>query len=154
MITVRKLIEANRIAFREGTLGAFKHTLCRYDYEDGCHCAIGAALTVEELARVHTLGLNGQPLGVLRRNGLEVERPEIFGLVQAIHDCWASGNTFLGEHQDYEEFPEIAALVEEYNARKIGPVEFVTMLDVLEHVFQPTVEVSSFRLGERVVVLG
>lgn len=152
MITVRQLIDSNRVAFREGTLGAFVHSDCRYDYEDGCHCAIGASLAGSDLAAIRTLGLNNQPLGVLIRNGVEFEHPAIFGLAQSLHDAWASGSHIFGEGveedgSDFKAFPEIAAFVAEVSGSKVGPAEYATFLDVLDRTFEPKMEVSPFRMG-------
>lgn len=94
MITIRQLIEANMNALNEGTLGAFLKRGCQYDYGHGCRCSIGVALSEDQIKQVHRSGVNGLPLGALLTNvGLEVENKEVFGMVQQMHDAWASGTT-------------------------------------------------------------
>lgn len=78
---------------------------CIYQREDGCRCALGAALSDETLMTIRSLGLNGKGLFTLRANNIvSVENEEEMRAILAIqiaHDDWAhDSNSITAYHEN------------------------------------------------------
>lgn len=101
-LTLREGLPKVREAFDNGLLGAFKYDTCMYEYPCGTmRCAIGVMLDdrlIEHLKVTpfwmdDSITLNEQRLQFLMERDLitlETNDEEIFIMLQALHDWWAS----------------------------------------------------------------
>jgi hypothetical protein len=89
-ITNKQIIEANRRALANGTLGAVNgYKDCQYIYSDGSRCAIGQCLTQESLDTILTHRSNGQRIEVIQRlNFITFEDNDVARFTQMVHDQW------------------------------------------------------------------
>lgn len=96
-ITNRDIVDANRRALTDGTLGAVQgFEYCSYDYGYGVRCAIGVVLNHESMAKVESWDLNSMSVNALvgksRTNDVpfvEFEDIKVAKLTQNLHDAWA-----------------------------------------------------------------
>ncbi len=105
-LTLRDVVTACRKALDDATLGALKHHSCEYDYGDGFHCAVGAALTNETLSLIRDRGLNKDPIqrltacyGIIEIGPYDLEK---ISVLQDLHDSWADEDT-PGNREGFED---------------------------------------------------
>lgn len=126
-LTLRGVYEANIKAIREHKLGALAgKDSCRYDYGDGCGCAIGVALPKGQLAkwpesliseRGRFMETQQVTLDGLRKKKLVTIDPAHEGLLldlQRAHDGWIGGGRSRKDY-DFAMHAIALALGEIYN---------------------------------------
>lgn len=95
-ISIRKLIDGNRKALAEGTLGALnRQSQCFYEYPNGCRCGIGTAFSNYAIGRLKKKRVNDRGVNRLVSAGLvEFEDFSVAEAIQELHDHWALGFPF------------------------------------------------------------
>lgn len=95
VLTLKKVIAANRKAYAEKRLGAqrFPRIQCVYDYGNNVGCAIGVALSKKEKANIISENLNHQSLRSLLEDYSEIrlkneDEYALLSLIQQAHDNW------------------------------------------------------------------
>ena len=148
MYTVRQLIDANRRALANRTLGAFLNNAeCLYDYGNGCRCAIGVVLTDADLEEIRVNDANHSPVTGLIDNALiEVEDAAVFGATQRLHDTWLSRRPFYigdGNFQPRDLPMELRRFITDFQGIGIMESNFVQWLDLLDKHFPAQTETAS-----------
>lgn len=144
MYTVRHLIDANRKALVDRTLGAFISDDCLYNYGNGYHCAIGAVLNIADLQLIEINDANHSPLVGLINGGLiEVENITVFTATQKLHDSWLSGFSF--SFGDYivmtPNFPtELHMFLTQLVGQGVEEMNFIQWIDLLNKHFPAKAE--------------
>lgn len=147
MYTIRQLIDANRRALADRTLGAFRWTQGSYSYPDGCKCAIGVVLPDEVLTRLNDLDLNGILVHVLaKKKHIEVESVGIFRMTQILHDNWArrhkffAGEMYVGGILYYDLSQEMKDFIVKMQGQVIVQKNFADWIDLLDRTYPETAQ--------------
>lgn len=101
-LRLQEVVDANYEALKNRTLGALKHDDCKYEYGDGCKCAVGVALSEETLNNIRKdSDLQILGIGVLKqRKIIEFEDMQEFDCIfhlQFLHDIWCKENYYKDE---------------------------------------------------------
>lgn len=147
MYTIRQLIDANRRALADRTLGAFRWTQGSYSYPDGCKCAIGVILPDDVLTRLNELDLNNTLIHELtKKKVIEVENVGVFRMTQIFHDIWAQrhrfyvGEMFVSGMVIYDLTMEMKEFIVRFNGQHIVQKNFADWIDLLDRTYPETAQ--------------
>lgn len=137
MITIQKIIDCNRKALKDGTLGALHGLPVRYQNDDGVHgCAIGVCLSRSEISDIKALGFNMGSVKLIMGAGITFENFEIAAITQTIHDAWAGNRIYrrapgLGRTKD----EVVLAFEDQLVDNRVDRPVFEAWLDLLEDLY-------------------
>lgn len=126
-LTIVDVIQANRKALEEGTLGALKRrTQGQYLYHDQCRCAIGTALSKEALSRTTELEKQTNEYLTVEQlagyNIIQVSADEMSWMteLQIRHDRWACATGGIERECCRRDFVSWLAKGEEFSRQLAG----------------------------------
>lgn len=131
---IRALIDANKKALEERTLGAFAHNYCAYTYDNSIHrCAVGVVLTIEQIDTIHAEYLNTSHVAEI---GLQLSSEElaVYQWTQHLHDCWATGTEVEDPLKDNLPLP-LAQFVSRYENQSGGEQRFRNWIALLDREY-------------------